>query len=186
MTPTFEISTPTLCPRQTCKEQDKREEGNIDSRSSMNISPEGTPALAQTRIEHAAETMGIARPPEIEAGDDHNRSPRCGEFHDRRTEVAHQQFTVQPEDDVFEAHVFVDDMQNLRGLRMHIDAELPRASIDKDLCSRGWCVRQFISVERGLWHSGKRCLHLLIGGSALRNDQMIVRPIKITLDLRFE
>ena len=131
MASSLQAGAPTLGPWQTGEKEKEREKGDIDAGNRVNVSPEDALALAQARIEHTRETVGIARPPKEDTSDDHNDGPTGGEFDDPRAEVSHEQLAVEFEDYLFETMVFIIKFENLQRLRMDVDAELLYALVNE-------------------------------------------------------
>src|SRR5260370_37282396 len=107
MASSLQVGSPALGPSQTGEEEKEREKGNVDARNRVNVSPEDALALAQARIEHTRQTVGIARPPKEDTGDDHNDGPTGGEFDDPGANVTHEQLAVEFEDYFCKAMVFI-------------------------------------------------------------------------------
>lgn len=120
------------------------------------------------------------------AREDHDDRPGCGQLDDPGADIAHEEFSVQFEDDILETVVFIVQLQYREGLRMDIDAELLRSFVHQNLRSGGRRVRQFVGVERGTGDCDERGLHLRVGARPLRDGEMVVRAVEEVLDLGLE
>src|SRR3546814_5887354 len=82
----------------------------------MLIAPEHAATSSQPWIDDARDSTGIARPPQIQAADQHHDPPRGGKFNQHRTAAPEQQFTMQTENYPGEASVFIDRAESLKRL----------------------------------------------------------------------
>src|SRR3546814_12550409 len=88
----------------------------------MQIAPEHAATASQPWIDDARDSTGIARPPQIQAADQHHDRPRGGKFNQHRTAAPEQQFTMQTENHPGEASIFIDRAEYLQRLRMDVNA----------------------------------------------------------------
>src|SRR3546814_2705827 len=88
----------------------------------MQIAPEHAATSSQPWIDDARDSTGIARPPQIQAADQHHDRPRGGKFNQHRTAAPEQQFTMQTENHPGEASIFIDRAEYLQRLRMDVNA----------------------------------------------------------------
>jgi hypothetical protein len=141
----------------------------------------------ETDPQNTSQPLCLSWPPEIETTYKQYDCPRRSQFYDAGARVTREKFSVKVEEHAHGTLVFVYDVKNREGLRIHIDTTLVVPDSDDDArCGIG-VRRQFVVVERGMWnrsHSGER--DLLRRGSIATQMQMVVRAIQPSFDLRLE
>jgi len=91
----FKIFSPNLCPRQSGDKQKQDKNGDPEARDSMKIPPESVRATVQSGVHDSTTSSLTTRPPQIQAGDDHDDCPGGSQVHKDRADIAHQQFSMK-------------------------------------------------------------------------------------------
>lgn len=94
---------------------------------------------------------------------------------------------MEAEDDAHGPPVFRDDVEDLQGLGMDVDAELGGFATDDDAGGGDGRTRKLEEVQGGAGHSGEGCLDLRLRGRTRTDDaEAVVRAVEPTFDLRLE
>ena len=93
---------------------------------------------------------------------------------------------MQPEHNLLEPHVFIDQVKNLQRLRVHVNPKLLRSLVHQDLRGRLIGTRQLMRIEGRSRNRGQRRLDLLIRRRAMRDRQLVVVTVKKLFHLRLE
>ena len=96
----------------------------------MQVPPELPRPAAEPGPEDTRQPGGAARPPQEQAGDQHDDRPAGRKLDQVRAAIAGQEFAVQAENDPHDAVILVDHLEHLKRVGPHIDPDLLSAPAD--------------------------------------------------------
>src|ERR1700761_1144879 len=179
----FKITSPAFGPGQATEQEKQRKEGDPYSCDCVNVPPEDSLALSQTRIDNTRESRCLPRPPEIEPCQDHDDCPGGSGLDNIGTAVAHQQLTVKVKNAPHDAVIFINNLENLKRHRIYIDTELfgfaPDDNLNRGLRS-SW--KLIIVQVRSGYRSECRPYLCLSGRSRCAELQMLIGAVQPRFD----
>ena len=116
----LEAGAPHRGPGQRGDQQEQRQRRDPDARDRVQVAPEHAAALAQARIERAGEPAGFARPPQVQARDDHDDGPAGSQFDQQRSGAPGEQFAVHGAHDFGEPRGVRHGLENGQRFGMHV------------------------------------------------------------------